>query len=484
MNVAVNPPLEPAARRGSRSGWQSVSLRLAVALAFADASVVVLALPQIVDRLNTTISHAVWVIMAYNVALIVTVVLTLWVPQRLGSRQALLAGIGLFGLASIGCGVAGSLKVLVAFRCLQGAGGALLLCASLPLLAAASTGSRRGSLRTWATAAALGTAIGPAAGGVLTELFDWRAIFLAQAPAAALAAAAVLLAGVQSTPPTEAAAPTSRQDIGPGLANVGLGLLSAALIGALFLVVILLINVWGLTPLAAAAVVSAIPLSAALLERVAHGRSAAVFGLAGAILLALGLAIAALIPHREVGLIVVALIFCGSGLGLAFPTLTAAALPGHAASVRRAGRTVAFRDGGLVVGLLILTPVFVHDLQAAPAGAVPPIAIALYSSPIPKPLKDPLAGGMLADFGHAGPAQLPDLQPAFTKAAANQSSVTVSRLAVLKRRIDSIIREQATHAFRRALLFSAVFALLVLAVLALPAARVLRTRGSSAIARE
>ena len=66
--------------------WQNLWVRLAVALAFADASIVVLALPQIVDRLHTSISHVVWVIVAYNLALIAASVAILPVARRLASR--------------------------------------------------------------------------------------------------------------------------------------------------------------------------------------------------------------------------------------------------------------------------------------------------------------------------------------------------------------------------------------------------------------
>src|SRR5213078_1846919 len=105
--------------------WKDLSLRLAVALAFADASIVVLALPRIIDELDTSISAVTWVIMAYNLALITGVVVFLAAGNRVGSRQALLGGLALFGLASLGSGAANSLGMLVAMRCIQGAGGAL-----------------------------------------------------------------------------------------------------------------------------------------------------------------------------------------------------------------------------------------------------------------------------------------------------------------------------------------------------------------------
>ena len=71
-------------------------------------------------------------------------------------------------------------------RCLQGAGAALMLGASLPVLAALH-GSTAVGRRLWAGAGVAGAVIGPALGGLLTQLFDWRAIFLLQAPVAALA---------------------------------------------------------------------------------------------------------------------------------------------------------------------------------------------------------------------------------------------------------------------------------------------------------
>src|SRR6059058_4501065 len=85
----------------SDRSWRDRTVRFAVGLAFADASIVVLALPQIVDQLDTTISHVVWVIMAYNIALIVGVLGYLAAARRLTSRSTLLAGLALFGVASI-----------------------------------------------------------------------------------------------------------------------------------------------------------------------------------------------------------------------------------------------------------------------------------------------------------------------------------------------------------------------------------------------
>ncbi len=449
----------------SDRSWRDLTVRFAVGLAFADASIVVLALPQIVGQLNTTISHVVWVIMAYNLALIVGVLAFLAAAGRLGSRRALLAGLGLFGLASLGCGVANNLELLVAMRCVQGLGGALLLCASLPLLAGVA---RPGDSPTaeWAAAAAIGAAIGPAAGGLLTQVFDWRAIFFTQAPAAAIAVVAVLAAPDHSfrsvTDEGE-----KRRDLGPGLANVALTLLSAGLIGALFLEVVLLIDVWKLEPIAAAGVVSAIPIATIVLERVARGRSPLLFGSVGAALLAVGLFAIGFVSHRQVGWMVFALLLCGAGLGLAFTTLSDAAMSGPGSAITRAGRTSAAREAGLVLGLLIITPVFVHDLDRARNRATPPIAKAVVSAQLPAAPKAELIQGLLKISDNLPPGELPDLDPAFDPVRAKVDARTASGLTALQNRIQDTIERTVTRSFRRSLLYCAVFALLVLPVLSL-----------------
>lgn len=452
----------PAEAPSTRS-WRARSVRLAVGLAFADASIVVLALPQIVDELHTSISRVTWVIMAYNLALIVGVVGFVPMATRVPPRRALLIGLGVFGGASLGCAAADSLGALVALRGVQGVGGALVVCASLPLLSSADR-HRDASSAGWAAAAALGAAVGPAAGGVLTELFDWRAIFLAQAPAAALAAAAVLASRAPG-PAIGARRAARRTDVGPLAADIALLLLSAGLIGALFLVVVLLINVWQLAPIGAAAILSAIPLATLLLERLARRGSAALLGGAGAFLVAVGLTALALVSHRQLGWVIVALALCGAGIGLAFTSLTAAALGAEGAPITRAGRTVVARDAGLVIGLLILTPAFVHDLNGAPQRATPVIAGTLLGAPIPGTLKGELARGLAQASDSAPQSGLPDIAPPFAEARAQADPSTAAALPQLRARISSEIERAATRSFQRPLLYSAVFALLVVPVL-------------------
>lgn len=450
--------------------WQLLWVRLAVALAFADASIVVLALPQLVDHLHTSISHVVWVIVAYNLALIAGSVAILAAGRQLASTRALVAGLVLFGLASLGCGAANSLAALVPLRCVQGVGGAFVLCASLPLFAGAARPGESPLYR-WSAAAAIGAAIGPAAGGVLTEVFSWRAIFFAQAPVAALAALAVVLGeprAAEELPSDPALEPARRRaSLDPVTANVALAFLSAGLIGALFLVVIELINGWLVTPIGAAAVVSTLPIATALAQRVLPGRFPLLAGAAGSVLLAAGLICLAELTHRELGLVVLALALCGAGLGLGFLGLTAAALGGGGTATVRAARTIAARDAGLVLGLLVLTPVFVGQLNATPAQATQRAAGALIVAPLPTSLKVELAPKLQAAAANAPQSRPPDISPAFAQVAAGASPADRVQLAVLERQINAIIQRSVTHAFRRPFLYAALLSLLVLPLLAL-----------------
>jgi predicted MFS family arabinose efflux permease len=455
-------------------GWELQWVRLAVALAFADASIVVLALPQIVDLLHTSIGSSVWVIVAYNLALIAGCAAVIALHRQLASAKALVAGLALFGLASIGCGAAGSLGVLVPLRCVQGVGGALVLCASLPLFAE-SNRPGRSALYGWAAAAAIGAAIGPAAGGVLTQVFDWRAIFFAQAPVAALAAIAVLAskpaARDEIPPQPQPPSSSARQDtLDPITANVALALLSAGLIGALFLVVVELINGWLVTPIGAAAIVTTIPLATALVQRLVRGRSPTLLGAAGAILLAAGLLILAQLSHRQLGPVVLALALCGAGLGLGFPGLTAAALQGAGPATARAARTVAARDAGLVLGLLVLTPVFVNQLNQAPAKATTAAAGVVIIAPLPASTKFDLAPKLQHAADIAPESQLPDIAPVFAEASANSSPEDRQHLAELQTQLETIIQRTVTDTFQRPFLIAALFSLLVLPLLAWRAA--------------
>ena len=114
----------------------------------------------------------------------------------------MIAGVLVFAAACIVCAEANGLSTLIAGRVLQGLAGAVVVAASLELLLRLDP---EGAVGTWATAGVIGAAVGPAAGGVLTDLLSWEAMFALQAPVALVALAGVvgMPATARSTAPGE-----------------------------------------------------------------------------------------------------------------------------------------------------------------------------------------------------------------------------------------------------------------------------------------
>ena len=148
---------------------------------------------------------------------------------------------------------------MIAARCVQAAGGALVVTAALDLLTQTSGGDERRAARVWVAAGVTGAALGPAVGGILTEAFGWRSIFLVQVPLALLPIAA--LRGLSARP---LRAPAGRPHVS---ANTALLLLSGGLVAALFLLVLLLVDGWGMSPAVAGIVVTVLPLAAIAVPR-------------------------------------------------------------------------------------------------------------------------------------------------------------------------------------------------------------------------
>jgi MFS family permease len=160
-------------------------ITLAAGLALADASVVTLALPDLLVDLHTTVEGVAAVIGVYTIVLALALIPAERLMRRAGAARVGRAGLLLFALASLACAASNSLALLLVARAFQAAGGAAALVSAFAQLA-----SHTNARRLWLAAAVLASAIGPALGGALTQAFDWRAIFLVQAPVAALAAVA------------------------------------------------------------------------------------------------------------------------------------------------------------------------------------------------------------------------------------------------------------------------------------------------------
>src|SRR6516165_9410602 len=286
---------------GVRGGWGrralAVVLTVAVGLAFADASVVALALPDLYGAFDTTIVGVSWVLTTYALVVAIVAVPVALLHRRLRPLRLTVTGILLFVAASLVAGLARSLPMLLVARAVQGVGATFLLAGSLPVLTGLLQ-SRRRARAWWATAATVGAVAGPALGGFLTQLFDWRSIFLFQAPAVLLALAAAAAPSARALRP-DRDAPRGRY-ASTVVPNVGFVLVFGALVAALFLGVLLAIVVWGYSPIEGAVLVSALPVGM-ILVRPLRFAPAVVRGVGGAVVLAGGLLGLAFLPGADAG---------------------------------------------------------------------------------------------------------------------------------------------------------------------------------------
>jgi MFS family permease len=421
----------------------------AVAVAFADSSIVVLALPELYSRFDTSIVGVSWVITSYNLVVAICAFVLIGVVRRVDVAKLSRAGLGLFCAGSVGCAVSWSLPALIAFRCVQGAGAAMLLAGALALLSSLR-GSRAGGLAVWIAAGTFGAALGPALGGILTQLFDWRAIFVFQAPVALVALVAALQSHSQSAAP-----PGANRRVA---ANVGLGLLFGALVGALFLAVLLVVTVWGLSPIAGAAAVSALPLAAVAAHRLSGELAALTAAAAGALLLAAGLVALALLPATSTAIVVVALALCGTGMGLAVPVLTQRAIRPDQGLVHDGTVTIGARHAGLVVALVLVAPLLSHDLQRGGQDALLSGAKVLLNANVPIRQQVPIALALRGELEHAARGMVPDLAQPFNSHGAAHDA----RLRGVRDSLVGAIQDALTRSFRRALALCALLAGLVL----------------------
>jgi predicted MFS family arabinose efflux permease len=428
----------------------------AVAVAFADSSIVVLALPALYSAFGTSIVGVSWVITSYNLVVAVVAFILVFGVERLDVGKLSRAGLVLFCAGSVGCALSGTLPALIVCRCLQGAGAAMLLAGTLALLSALG-GSRARGVALWVAAGTFGAALGPALGGLLTQLFDWRAIFVFQAPVAAVA----LLASFESHPHLEAGR-GGRVRVAP---NLGLGFIFGALVGALFLAVLLVITVWGLSPIAGAAVVSALPVLAVAAGRLRGELSGSTAAAAGALLLAAGLIALALLPSISPALVVVALALCGAGMGLAIPVIAQSAIEPDEELVHAGTVTIAARHAGLVVALVLVAPLLTHDLQRGGHDALLKGAKVLLNADIPIRQQVPIALDLRNALDRAPRGTVPDLaQPFDTHGAAHDP-----RLRRVRDSLVAAVKDAITRSFRPALTLCATLA--VLALVAIPSIR-------------
>jgi MFS family permease len=427
---------------------QVLLLGLTVGIALADSSIVTLALPRILADFDVAIDTLAWVLTSYNLALAVAAVPAAFLARR---WPTIVFGVGivLFSAASLACALAPSIEVLIAARAMQGLAGAGVVCASLDLLSQAAGGDAPAA-RVWALSGILGAAVGPAAGGILTQLLGWQSIFLLQAPV--MAVALLALRGARARPVEE---PAGRPHVA---ANLALLFVSGALVASSFLLVILLINGWRLEPLEAGLVVTILPVAAIVAAR-QGGRITPLWARAasGAILIAGGSAALGWLPHAGARWTVVPQIAIGTGLGLALSALTERALAGRSAQAVHGGWTIAARHAGIVLGLVLLTPLFTVDLERNEDDVLGAGTAVVLESDIPPLAKIGVARDILVAVNQAQEdVTVPDVAEAIDHQDEDEYRGLASEL-------QKQLNRAVTNAFSRSFLVAAALGLLALA---------------------
>ncbi|MGR4878657.1 MFS transporter [Streptomyces sp. LARHCF249] len=175
-------PRRPAVRR------VLAALSLSMLLSSLGTSIANVGLPTLAQAFGASFQEVQWIVLAYLLALTTLIVSAGRLGDIVGRRRLLLAGILLFTVASVLCGAAPALWLLIAARAAQGLGAAVMMALTMAFVAEtvpkARTGSAMGLL---GTMSAIGTALGPSLGGVLISGFGWRALFLVNAPLGILA---------------------------------------------------------------------------------------------------------------------------------------------------------------------------------------------------------------------------------------------------------------------------------------------------------
>ncbi|HSE82434.1 MAG TPA: MFS transporter [Gaiellaceae bacterium] len=200
---------------------------LGSALAFIDATVVIVALPTIEEDLGLGLTGQQWIFLSYSLALAALYLVGGAIGDRYGRRRAFVAGAAGFALASLLAGAAPNEAVLILARTLQGVAGAFLTTNSLALLRAAYGADSGRAIGLWTSFTSVATILGPPAGGALVEWVSWRWIFLLNLP---LAAAAVFLALLGREEEGESARARRLDLPGAALAAVGFGFLTYGLV--------------------------------------------------------------------------------------------------------------------------------------------------------------------------------------------------------------------------------------------------------------
>ena len=225
----------PGLRYSSRTGrWVLAATVLGSGIAALDATVVGIALPAIGRDFHASVASLQWVVDGYTLPLAGLLLLGGALGDIHGRRKVFVIGVVWFALASLLCGVAPDIDLLIAARALQGVGAALLTPGSLAILQASfAPDDRSKAIGAWSGLGGVATAIGPFLGGWLIGAVSWRLVFFINLPIAA----AVVVIAARHVPESRAPGPRQPLDaagaatISLALAGLTYGLIAASVDG-------------------------------------------------------------------------------------------------------------------------------------------------------------------------------------------------------------------------------------------------------------
>ena len=169
---------------GKSSPWPLVAISFGYFMVILDATVVNVALPAIMRSLHSTTTSLQWIVDSYSLVFAALLLSAGALGDRRGAKGVFLAGIGLFTLSSLACGLAQSTAMLILARCFQGLGAALAVPASLSLLQTSYTDRavRARAFGIWGGVAGIAAGAGPVVGGALVSSLGWQSVFFINVP--------------------------------------------------------------------------------------------------------------------------------------------------------------------------------------------------------------------------------------------------------------------------------------------------------------
>ena len=202
-------PISPTASQDNP--WHALwALLVGFFMILVDATIVAVANPSIMEHLGADYDAVIWVTSAYLLAYAVPLLLAGRLGDRFGPKNLYLVGLAVFTAASLWCGLAGNIEMLIAARVVQGIGAALLTPQTLSTITRIFPPERRGvALSVWGATAGVATLVGPLAGGVLVDGLGWQWIFIVNVPIGIVGLGLAYLARARACPPRSTASTSS-----------------------------------------------------------------------------------------------------------------------------------------------------------------------------------------------------------------------------------------------------------------------------------